>query len=135
MMMVPEARGARGSIMGATTAAPLLGDDVDVKAALALSDDEAAAAVGRARERLDGAHRRLRSMTGAPVETFDFWHKQAFQLAIGNSDREQLIVYLRAAKRFEAMATDPSQWPKTAVTDQQALAAPMLGNTSDPSKA
>ena len=94
--------------------APLPCDDNEAEARVvrSLSDDEVATAVRRARARLDGAHCRLKTMNNAP-KIFDLWHEQAVQLAVGNSDREKLALYLRVAKQFEEMARDPSNWPKS----------------------
>jgi hypothetical protein len=100
--------------MSAKPPARLLWDDNDAEARVVrgLSDDEVAAAVGRARARIDGAYCRLKTMNNAP-KIFDLWHEQAIQLAVGNSDREKLALYLRVAKQFEEMAKDPSNWPKS----------------------
>jgi hypothetical protein len=104
-----------GSIMNAKSPARLPWDDNDAEArsVRGLSDDAVAAAVGRARARLGGAHCRLRNMNSAPVEIFDLWYEQAIQVAVGSSDRGKLALYLRAANQFEKMAGDPSNWPKS----------------------
>jgi hypothetical protein len=109
-----------GSIMEAKSPARLPWDDNDAEARVVrgLSDDEVAAAVGRARARLDGAHCRLKTMNNAPVEIFDLWHEQAIQLAVGNSDRGKLALYLRVAKQFEEMAGGPSKWPKSGFSSE-----------------
>jgi hypothetical protein len=51
-------------------------------------------------------------MKAAPIKAFDRWHRHALELAEGASFREQITVYLRTARQFEAMAADPSNWPK-----------------------
>jgi hypothetical protein len=104
-----------GNIMNAKIPAGLPWGDNDAEARVVhgLSDDEVAAAVGRARARLDGAHCRLKTMNNAPVDIFDLWHEQAIQLAVGESDRGKLALYLRVAKQFEEMAGHPSNWPKS----------------------
>src|SRR5579864_2846410 len=96
-----------GGIMSVKRPAPLPCDDNEAEARVvrSLSDDEVATAVRRARARLDGAHCRLKTMNNAP-KIFDLWHEQAVQLAVGNSDREKLALYLRVAKQFEEMARD-----------------------------
>ena len=85
--------------MNAKTPAGLPWDDNDAEARVVrgLSDDEVAAAVGRARARLDGAHGRLKTMNNVPVEIFDLWYEQAIQLAVGDSDAQKAPPYSIAA--------------------------------------
>jgi hypothetical protein len=83
----------------------------EIAAAESMSDFQAGPAVGRARQRMEDAHRRLRVMHAAPVKAFDYWFDEAKREAAGRSAQGQLLVFLKASLKFERWITHTDEWP------------------------
>jgi hypothetical protein len=86
-------------------------DHPEIAEAMALSDHGAGPRVAAARVRLEAAHRQARVIQGVGYKTIDFIFESAQREAGGQAAKAQLLAYLRAAIRLEAIIANPNLAP------------------------